>query len=133
MVPSHRNKRVRVSRKLECFHCHLASHVLVLKRHLMAFRGERENGRRRTVYLHKCWLEAKSVVDVVVVFTVCLGCSCFSEEGAGLLTTTLCLSRHCIKLQIIGPMFCWVQRWVSAVCVVVGFQRLMLTFIVFIP
>lgn len=77
-----RNKRERVSRKLERFHCHLASHLLVLKRHLVAFRGER--GKAEDVYLHKCSLETKSIV---VGFAVCQVCCCFSEEGAMLLIT----------------------------------------------
>lgn len=51
----------------------------------MALRGKRENGRGCTVYLHKCKLETKRIV---VGFAVCHSCSCFSEEGARLLTTS---------------------------------------------
>lgn len=45
----------------------------------------------------------------------------------------LSLSVCCIKLKIIGSVFCWDQHWVTAVCVVVGFQRLMSGFILIIP
>lgn len=58
---------------------------------------KRENRRGCTVYLHKCKLETKRIV-VVVGFAVCQGCSCFSEEGARLLTTSF-FSPLCFAYQ----------------------------------
>lgn len=51
----HRHRREQVSRKLESFHCHLALHLLVLKKRLLAplivaFMAEWEN-RKGCTYI----------------------------------------------------------------------------------